>query len=123
MSRVKLMLEAIDEVSAVADSLQGLAESLKTLVDAMGSDESPKEVKTETAKKTKSPSKTVLDPAPAPVEEKPPTLEEVRATLAEKSKSGKMEQVKGLLLKHGAERLSGIDPKEYKALLADAEVL
>lgn len=56
-------------------------------------------------------------------EEKPPTLEEVRAVLAEKSRAGHTAEVKALLTKHGADKLSEIDPAEYPALLAEAEVL
>ena len=43
--------------------------------------------------------------------------------LAEKSRSGHTEEVRGLLAKHGADKLSEIDPAEYPALLAEAEVL
>ena len=64
------------------------------------------------------------EPAPSPVpEEKPLTLEEVRAVLAEKSRAGHTAEVKALLIKHGADKLSDIDTAEYPALLADAEVL
>lgn len=51
------------------------------------------------------------------------TLESVRAVLAEKSRSGFTDQIRALLLKHGADRLSGIDPARYTELLADAEEL
>ncbi len=50
-------------------------------------------------------------------------LEDVRAVLAEKSRKGHTAAVKELLIKHGADKLSEIDPKNYEALLADAEVL
>lgn len=43
--------------------------------------------------------------------------------LAEKSRAGHTAEVKALLTKHGADKLSDIDPAEYPALLADAEVL
>ena len=43
--------------------------------------------------------------------------------LAEKSHDGYTDQVRGLLQKYGAEKLSGVDPKHYAALLKDAEVL
>ena len=66
-------------------------------------------------------------PAPAPAPADPPpkaiTLEEVRAVLAERSHDGYTDQVRGLLQKYGAEKLSGVDPKHYAALLKDAEVL
>lgn len=58
-----------------------------------------------------------------PPEKKRLTLEEVREVLAEKSRNGKTEQVRELLKKHGADRLSAINPDNYQALLEDAEVL
>ena len=63
------------------------------------------------------------DPAPADPPPKAITLEEVRAVLAERSHDGYTDQVRGLLQKYGAEKLSGVDPKHYAALLKDAEVL
>ena len=64
----------------------------------------------------------------APAEEAPAaesvlTLEEVRAVLAEKSRKGHTAEIRSLLQKYGADKLSKIDPSNYKALLADAEVL
>ena len=51
------------------------------------------------------------------------TLEAVRAVLAEKSRAGYTAQIRSLLQKYGADKLSGIDPANYKALLADVEGL
>ena len=51
------------------------------------------------------------------------TLEAVRAVLADKSRAGFTAQIRSLLQKHGADKLSGIDPANYKALLADVEGL
>ena len=61
--------------------------------------------------------------APSPEPEKALTLEEVRAILAEKSRDGFTAQIRDLLLKYGAKKLSEVDPASYKALVADAEVL
>lgn len=55
--------------------------------------------------------------------EKVVTLTEVRAVLANKSRAGFTEEVKQLLMKHGAEKLSGIAESEYAALLKEAENL
>jgi hypothetical protein len=52
-----------------------------------------------------------------------PTLEEVRAILADKSRAGFTAQIRSLLQKYGADKLSGMDPANYKALLADVEGL
>lgn len=51
------------------------------------------------------------------------TLEEVRAVLAEKSRAGHTAQVRELLEKYGAAKLSEIDSSQYPSLLAEAEVL
>ena len=51
------------------------------------------------------------------------TLEQVRAILADKSRKGFTAQIRSLLQKYGAAKLSGIDPANYEALLAEVEVL
>lgn len=51
------------------------------------------------------------------------TLEQVRSILADESRKGHTAEIRALLQKYGAAKLSGIDPANYKALLADAEVL
>ena len=61
-------------------------------------------------------------PAAAPAEPKL-TLEQVRAVLADKSRLGFTAEIRALLMKYGAPKLSGIAPENYKALLAEVEVL
>ena len=51
------------------------------------------------------------------------TLEQVRAVLADKSRQGHTAEIRTLLQKYGASKLSQIDPAHYKALLAEAEEL
>jgi hypothetical protein len=58
-----------------------------------------------------------------PVTEPALTLEDVRAILAEKSRAGHTAEIRSLLQKYGADRLSQLDPSNYKALLAEVEVL
>ena len=61
---------------------------------------------------------------PAPQEPVPEiTLEEVRGVLADISRAGFTADVKKLIVKYGAERLSDVDPNNYTALLNDAKVL
>ena len=59
----------------------------------------------------------------APPAEPVLTLEQVRAVLANKSRMGFTAEIRTLLQKYGAPKLSGIDPVHYKALVAEAEVL
>ena len=51
------------------------------------------------------------------------TLEQVRTVFADKSRQGHTAEIRSLLQKYGATKLSQIDPANYKALLAEAEVL
>ena len=74
-------------------------------------------------KKTAAKKGKVEEPKPEAPEEKALTLEDVRAVCADKSRSGFTAEVKEILSKHGVEKLSEVNPAEYKALLAEVEVL
>lgn len=50
-------------------------------------------------------------------------LEDVRAVLADMSRKGHTAEIRALLQKYGAVKLSGVDPANYKALLKDVEGL
>lgn len=66
-----------------------------------------------------------VETAEAPVTPAKPALnlEEVRAFLSDKSRAGHTAEIRELLKKYGASKLSLEDPKHYEALLRDAEVL
>lgn len=98
---------------AVADDLRRLADSLQAITDI--------ETDKQGARNDPSPAFASL-PVPAS-ETSPVTLEQVRAVLADKSQDGKLAEVRALISKYGAKKLSEVDPKHYAALLADAEEL
>lgn len=104
VSKTKLLLD-------VAEGMRALAESIQAVADAM---------------MTSEPTDPIQPEIPEIVEKpiaKPITLEQVRAVLAEKSQDGFTVEVRELLEKHGALKLSQIDPSNFAALLADAEAL
>ena len=103
MSKVKLLLDVVEDLRSLADSVQAVA-------DAMLQNEPTVDAEPNT-------------PTPAPAPQKELTLEEVRAVLGEKSRAGFTAEIQALLKKYGAPKLSGIDPKHYEALLKDVEVL
>ena len=103
MSKMSEFDICIGELRSAAQSLNSVADSLTALFGSCQSEAS-----------------TQPESKPSP---KPLTLEEVRAVLAEKSRSGHTAKIRELLEKHGASKLSEIDPAKYVALLADAEVL
>ena len=128
MGKVKLLLDVIGDLRSLADSLQAVADAVADNDDAgaeMTTTKEPEETGKvgKTVKSAKNTAKKDTKVAKQEPEEKPLTLEEVRAVLAEKSRSGHTEEVRELLAKHGADKLSEIDPAEYAALLAEAEVL
>ena len=58
------------------------------------------------------------------IREKPPiTIEMIRALLANKSRDGKTKDIKALLMKYDAGKLSGVKPEDYENLMSDAEKL
>ena len=124
MSKVKLALDVVSD-------LKSLAESIETLVHAMESNEPNLEnevakepVEEPVIKKSRAKAKVeepeIEEPSveEAP-EEKQPTLEEVRAAMADKSRDGHREAVKAIITKYGANNLSSLDPNHYAAALKE----
>ena len=126
MGKVKLLLDVIGDLRSLADSLQAVADAVADNGAAeaeMTTTKEPEKAGRSGKAAAKNTAKKDAKAAKQEPEEKPLTLEEVRAVLAEKSRSGHTEEVRALLNKHGADKLSEIDPAEYAALLAEAEVL
>ena len=116
MSKMKLLLDVVSDLRSLADSLQAVADAV-----AQGGQEQPDQTTEE--RPAQEPEKKTAAKKEEKAEPKSLTLERVRAALAEKSRAGHTSEVKALLIKHGADKLSDIDPAEYPALLAEAEVL
>ena len=104
MSKTSELALVIDELRNAAAALCSVAENLSTLFADQAEQSA---TSTQTNQKA----------------EKSLTLEAVRAVLAEKSRDGHTADIRALLEKHGAPKLSEIDPDNYAALLADAEAL
>ena len=99
MSKMSNMAMAIEELRRAAAAIN---EAASWLTEQFSSDETT--------------------PEPTPVE---PVLklEAVRAVFADKSRAGFTTQIRSLLQKYGADKLSSVDPVNYKALLEDVEGL
>lgn len=118
MGKVSELSMLVDELRKCGETLIGISDDLKEMFSSAEPEQTPAP---EPEKKPAAKEKPKEEPKPPT--EKAVTLEEVRAVLADKSRAGFTAQVKELLKKHGADKLSAVDPAEYKALLADAEVL
>lgn len=109
MDKAKLILEAAQMLMKMAEDIRSLADSVQALCTLVTDSLQEKEPK-------------LLE---KPKAEALPeiTLEKVRGVLADKSRDGHTAEVRAIILKYGADRLSGIDPKDYAAVLKEAEVL
>lgn len=106
MSKIKLLLDVVEDMRSLADSIQAVADAM-TQSEAQP-DTAPKAAETLTSK-TKT--------------EKKVTIEEVRAVLIPLSQDGYGEQIRTIFKKYGAEKLSGVAESDYAAVIRDAEEL
>ncbi|WP_350342371.1 rRNA biogenesis protein rrp5 [Proteinivorax tanatarense] len=95
MSKTKLAFDVVSD-------LKSLANSIETLVEAL------EENKTEAAPKEKEQPKI-----------NQPTIEELRAAMAEKNREGHREKIKAIIHKYGANKLTALDPKDYADILKE----
>ena len=104
MSKMSDMDATIKELRDIAASINDIA---NWLTGAFSGDTEPE-----------------ADAAPAAKEPEPVlAFEDVRAILADKSREGFTAQIRELLQKYGANKLSEVDPAHYKALIKDVEGL
>lgn len=127
------------ENAILADSLRKIATALTAIADvldapAKGSAKKGKKVEApEDGAPTEEASAPVPDtkelPEEAAAEEEAPaavptyTKEEVRKILAAKAGEDLGPAVKAIIHKHGADNLTGLDPKEYAAVVEEVEAL
>ncbi|GHV28200.1 hypothetical protein FACS18948_6800 [Clostridia bacterium] len=101
MSRMKMLYNLVTELRQLALQTDRVAESLSEAA-SLTEDEAIEE---------------------AAVDQPTVTLEQVRAVLADKGMKGHNAQVRALLEKHGAKKLSDIHPMHYAQLLVEAEAI
>lgn len=103
----------MNKVEPILLTIRSLAEQLIKLIDVFT--DSAKIIKEATDEKK------VIETKKEPKKEV--TLIDVRTALAKLSKEGYINDVKALLNKYGAEKLSAVNPNDYEAILKDAKVL
>lgn len=106
MSKMAEMAQTIEELRTAAASINAVAD---WLYQQFSGDDDNQQISKSAAKKEK------LKPEIK--------LEDVRAVLAEKSRAGHTADVRDLLQKYGAAKLSAVAPANYEALMKDAEVI
>ena len=102
------------EIQQIITDLRDTASSLSDIASRLYEFFSADETQEQTAVSVAKPQKQLT---------KQLTLEEVRAVCAEKSRAGFTAEVKTIITKYGADKLSAIKPEDYAAVLAEVEVL
>ena len=107
-AKAKLLIELAQKLLKVAEDIRSLADSVQAVCTVV----------------TDSLSGEAKEVPKLPEKEQPTiSLEKVRGVLADKSRSGHTAEVRAIIKKYGADRLSELDPKDYAAVLKEAEVL
>ena len=120
MSKMSELSQVLEEMISCGESMIRAARALQDIFSA--AEESPVQPETKEVKKPEKAEATEAkqpESAPAPTY----TKEDVRGVLAAKSAAGFKKEVKELLNKFGAQQLKQIDPKDYAALMKEAEVI
>lgn len=107
------------ELLRIAEGFSIVAEGLRGLAKAEGSTKDKAAVK----EQKQDAAKAQQESAAEAQQEKPATLEGIRALMAQKTQEGKSKEIKELLQKYGAAKLSAVKPEDYPALMQEAQVL
>lgn len=105
-----------NDLLKMADGFVMIAESLRALAGKEPLNRCADKTKDEKQEKQS-------DSVKKDIKEKSVTVEQIRSVLAEKSQAGKTAEIRELLQKYGAAKLSAVAETHYPALLADAEAL
>ena len=105
----KLLINVVKDIQTLSVSLQALAEAMEEQESA-GKEKNEQSAENRTKISVENEAEKI-------------TLEAVRAALAEKSRIGFSAEVKALIKKFGAEKLSDIDESRFAEVLAEAEAI
>ena len=110
------------ELLKIAEGFSIVAEGLRGLAKAEGGTKD-KTVKAQPSATEKAQKQAQQESVAEVQQESPATLEGIRALMAQKTQEGKSKEIKELLQKYGAVKLSAVKPEDYPALLQEAQVL
>lgn len=103
MSKIKLLLDVVEDMRSLADSIQAVA-------DAMMQSDVPQDTAQAEVAEPPKPTKKV-------------TIEEVRAVLVPLTQKGLGAEIRAIFQKYGAGKLSEVKPEDYEAVITEAEEL
>lgn len=112
------LLKMADGFAMVAESIRAMAALQMQGTEAEDKKQKEKTDTKKSGKSAKADEKDTMDSGKKAV-----TVEDIRAILAQKSQDGKSKEIKELLGKFGAVKLSAVKQEDFPALLQEAKVL
>ena len=122
MSTMSDISALLDEIKSCGNTLISIYDEMHNLIDSKEPDEEKPRPKNRKRKTEEAP-ETVLEEQPPEEPPKPLTFEEIQTAFGMKSRDGYTAEVKALITKFGAKKLSEIDPTDYPALIKELEVI
>lgn len=117
MGKVEELVSSLDDMAACSERLM---KALLGVRDIIKGNRKKAESKAAASKATE-PEK--AEPKPEKPTEKTYTFVEVRQACSAKAHKGYTEQIRALIAKYGADRLSAVKEDDYAAIMADLEAL
>ena len=127
MSKIKILLDVVQDLRSLTDSLEALANFIEepegTQIDVVRTEPvatapeqaaEPQQIATETAS---------IVGTSAPAAPKPPTLVELRAFVAARSTPQTRPRIRALLAGHGVAKLTDLPEGDYLDLMREVEAL
>lgn len=112
------LLKMADGFAMVAESIRAMAALQMQENEAADKKQKEKTDTEKSGKSAKADEKDAMDSGKKEV-----TVEDIRAVLAQKSQDGKSKEIKELLGKFGAVKLSAVKPEDFPVLLQEAQML
>lgn len=106
MSKMSELAMVLDELTACGEKLTETARTIRKMF-----------------METEEPEQTQEQPAPAEPEVKKYTFTEVRKAFSAKSHAGYTDQIRSLIGKYGADKLSAVKEEDYPTLMAELEAM
>ena len=139
MSKIKILLDVVQDLRSLTDSLEALANVIEepegTQIDVVRTEpvttapgQTVEAVQAADPQQTAEPQQIATETAPivgtsAPVVPKPPTLVELRAFVAARSTPQTRPRIRALLAGHGVAKLTDLPESDYLDLMREVEAL
>ena len=126
MSKIKMLLDVVQDMRRLTDSLETLARAIEGPEGTQGIQEeqtAASEKPAEPQQSAEQPPSAPAAAASAPDAPKPPTLVELRAFVAERSTLQTRPKIRALLAGHGVAKLTDLPESAYLDLMREVEAL